>query len=76
MSLEIILASSPFKLYVALSRNSGRHSIRLLRDFDGNLKFKLAHDPTLLAEDERLEQLDRETKALYERYYDMCLPVS
>ncbi|KAJ7915375.1 hypothetical protein B0H13DRAFT_1610630 [Mycena leptocephala] len=41
-----------FNLYVALSRSSGRETIRLLRDFDNTL-FMKGHDPVLLAEDER-----------------------
>ncbi len=50
-----------FNLYVALSRSSGRGSIRLLRDFEDKPFFE-HHDPELLAEDERLEKLDRDTK--------------
>ncbi|KAJ7766932.1 hypothetical protein B0H14DRAFT_2969347 [Mycena olivaceomarginata] len=38
--------SSLFNLYVALSRSSGRESIRLLRDFNDEL-FMQAHDPSL-----------------------------
>jgi voltage-gated potassium channel Kch len=45
-----------FNLYVALSRSSGRSSIRLLRDFEDKLFLK-SHDVALLAED-RLEKLD------------------
>lgn len=48
---------SLFNLYVALSRSSGRDTIRLLRDFDDNT-FLQAHVPELLEEDERLEELD------------------
>ena len=50
-----------FNLYVALSRSSGRSTIRLLRDFDDNL-FKQADDTDLLMEDDRLDKLDRITK--------------
>jgi hypothetical protein len=45
-----------FNLYVALSRSSGRSSIRLLRDFEDKLFLK-SHDVALLAEDQ-LEKLD------------------
>jgi hypothetical protein len=51
---------SLFNLYVALSRSSGRSTIRLLRDFDDKV-FLQGHDPDLLAEDMRLEELDRLT---------------
>jgi ATP-dependent exoDNAse (exonuclease V) alpha subunit len=50
-----------FNLYVALSRSSGRSSIRLLRDFEDKLFLK-SHDVALLAEDDRLEKLDKVTK--------------
>jgi hypothetical protein len=52
---------SVFNLYVALSRSAGRHSIRLLRDFDSKL-FKLKHDQKLLDVDARLESLDAELR--------------
>lgn len=48
---------SLFNLYVALSRSSGRNTIRLLRDFDDDT-FLQAHVPELLEEDERLGGLD------------------
>ncbi|KAH7925604.1 hypothetical protein BV22DRAFT_1010859 [Leucogyrophana mollusca] len=51
-----------FNLYVALSRSSGRSTIRLLRDFDDKL-FQAAHSPELLAEDDRLEELNTKTKS-------------
>lgn len=51
-----------FNLYVALSRSSGRESIRLLRDFDEKL-FLCSHTPHLLAEDDRLAELDKQTAA-------------
>lgn len=57
---------SLFNLYVALSRSSGRDTIRLLRDFDEN-DFKQAHDPHLLIEDDRLEELNRITSIWWER---------
>ena len=52
---------SLFNLYVALSRSSGRNTIRLLRDFDDET-FLQAHVPELLEEDERLEEFDTSTK--------------
>lgn len=55
-----------FNLYVALSRSSGRDSIRLLRDFDENL-FKRSHDTALMDEDDRLEELNRVTLLWWER---------
>jgi len=61
------LASPPtsglslFNLYVALSRSSGRNTIRLLRDFDDDT-FLQAHVPELLEEDERLGELNVLTK--------------
>ena len=51
---------SLFNLYVALSRSSGRQTIRLLRDFDDEL-FLQTHDPHLILEDARLKDLDTET---------------
>jgi hypothetical protein len=52
---------SLFNLYVALSRSSGRSSIRLLRDFNENI-FKKTHDLALTEEDDRLEILDEKTE--------------
>ena len=52
---------SLFNLYVALSRSSGRNTIRLLRDFDDDM-FLQAHVPDLLEEDERLGELNAATK--------------
>jgi hypothetical protein len=58
---------SLFSLYVALSRSSGRGTIRLLRDFDENL-FKKTHSPALVEEDDRLGRLSMETmKKMNER---------
>ncbi|KAJ7142438.1 hypothetical protein C8R44DRAFT_725797 [Mycena epipterygia] len=56
---------SLFNLYVALSRSSGRETIRLLRDFDDKL-FMKSHDPMLLAEDDRLESLNEQTRRWWE----------
>ncbi|GJE99317.1 hypothetical protein PsYK624_155710 [Phanerochaete sordida] len=58
------LPSFPITLtnvYVALSRSTGRDSIRLLRPFDRTL-VQGAVDVDLVLEDERLERLDRETR--------------
>ena len=52
-------------LYVALSRSHGRDSIRILRDFEGELLLQ-KHDPALLEEDERLAQLNEDTKRWWE----------
>ncbi|KAJ3559149.1 hypothetical protein NM688_g520 [Phlebia brevispora] len=49
-----------FNLYVALSRSSGRQTIRLLGDFN-DVMFLQAHNPDLLLEDERLQRLDEKT---------------
>ena len=49
-----------FNLYVALSRSSGRDTIRLLRDFDERL-FLQSHDLDLMDEDDRLEELNQLT---------------
>ncbi|CAK5281207.1 unnamed protein product [Mycena citricolor] len=46
---------SLFNVYVALSRSSGRETIRLLRDFD-DATFEKGHDVALLQEDARLER--------------------
>ncbi len=56
---------SLFNLYVALSRSSGRMSIRLLRDFDDDVFLQL-HNEELLREDLRLETRDRETRQWWE----------
>ena len=50
-----------FNLYVALSRSSSRSTIRLLHDFDEKL-FQMSHKPELITEDDRLEELDAETR--------------
>ncbi|KAI6032557.1 hypothetical protein EDC04DRAFT_2707993 [Pisolithus marmoratus] len=49
-----------FNLYVTLSRSSGHQTIRLLRDFDDAI-FLCSHTPELLAEDDHLAVLDKET---------------
>ena len=49
-----------FNLYV-LSQSSGQSTIHLLCDFDEKL-FQMTHKPELIAEDDRLEELDAETK--------------
>lgn len=51
---------SLFNLYVALSRSSGRSTIRLLRDFDDDM-FLQGHEAELIEEDDRLEHLDKVT---------------
>jgi ATP-dependent exoDNAse (exonuclease V) alpha subunit len=58
-------ALSPFSVYVALSRSRGRKTIRILRDFDRTL---FMHHPSedLRADMERLETLERRTRAEYE----------
>ena len=57
---------SLFNLYVALSRSSGRSTIRLLRDFDARVLCQ-KHDAFLLAEDDRINQLDRTTRHAWAR---------
>ena len=57
---------SLFNLYVALSRSSGRETIRLLRDFDDEI-FAKEHDQPLIREDRRLETLNTETRRWYEK---------
>ncbi|KAJ3538129.1 hypothetical protein NM688_g6564 [Phlebia brevispora] len=59
-----------FNLYVALSRSSGRETIRLLRGFDPKM-FMKGHDAALLLEDERLDRLNAATKA---RWLQMTTP--
>lgn len=57
---------SAFSVYVALSRSRGRNSIRILREFDPDL---FMHHPSedLRVDMARLEQLDENTKAEFER---------
>ena len=54
---------TPFNVYVALLRGTGRHNICLLRDFDETL---LQRHPSeyLRLEDERLQELDKCTKQI------------
>jgi hypothetical protein len=59
-----------FNLYITLSRSSGRASIRLLRDFNDEL-FMASHDPALVDEDERLENLNIETKRWYKQMVEI-----
>ena len=56
---------TPFNIYVALSRGTGRDNIRLLRNFDISL---LQQHPSefLRLEDERLHNLNEETKKIWE----------
>ncbi|KAI5892662.1 uncharacterized protein SCHCODRAFT_02579232 [Schizophyllum commune H4-8] len=56
-----------FNVYVALSRSAGRHSIRLLREYDRSV-FRQTHEPELLAEDDRLERLDVASKERWAAY--------
>jgi hypothetical protein len=57
---------TPFNAYVALSRSSGRDSIRLLRDFKDKLFTKTPCEK-LKAEDQRLRGLNAQTKRLWEK---------
>jgi len=57
---------SLFNLYIALSRSSGREMIRLLWEFDDDI-FLEAHEPELMLEDERLDDLDGTTKLWWQR---------
>ena len=63
---EAWVAARDSNVYVALSRSSGRESIRLLRDFDDSL-FTTTPCVVLEEEDKRLEKLDRETYAAWKR---------
>jgi len=55
-----------FNAYVALSRSRGRDSIRLLREIQTDI-FTSHPSEGLRAEDERLDELTRETTARYNR---------
>ena len=57
-----------FNIYVALSRSRGRHTIRILRDFDGEL-LKRQQDGDLLVEDDRLDTLNQQTKEWWDRMH-------
>lgn len=57
---------TPFNAYVALSRGQSRDSIRLLRDFDDKL-FTQHPSEYLRIEDERLIELDKQTKEWWEK---------
>jgi ATP-dependent exoDNAse (exonuclease V) alpha subunit len=56
---------TPFNIYVALSRGTGRENIRLLRDFDEKL---LQQHPSehLRLEEDRLQKLNDTTKRIWE----------
>ena len=56
---------TPFNVYVALSRGTGRDNIQLLRDFDEHL-FQVHPCEFLRVEDERLQSLDDSTKRIWE----------
>lgn len=60
---------TPFNAYVALSRSSGRDTIRLLRDFDETLFTKTPCNK-LAAEDKRLRTLNTETLQEYIKNQD------
>ncbi|KIJ05456.1 hypothetical protein PAXINDRAFT_21291 [Paxillus involutus ATCC 200175] len=72
LSVLVDIATPPtgglnlFNLYVALSRSSGRSTIRLLRDLDVKL-FQASHTPELLAEDDRIEELNEKTKMWWKK---------
>ena len=57
---------SLFNLYVVLLRSSGKETIQLLRDFNAKV-FQASHSVQLLAEDDRLRELDTEMKEQWER---------
>jgi hypothetical protein len=65
-TLMVDLAKPPpgridlFNIYVALSRSSGRDTIRLLWDFDDSMLLA-SHDPELAAEDDQVRKMDEET---------------
>ena len=50
-----------FNLYVALSRSSGRDTIRLLQDFDDEV-FLVSHAAEVQQEDDQLEKLNENTR--------------
>lgn len=54
-----------FNLYVALSRSSGRETIRLLRDFEDEVFLK-SHAAEVQQEDDRLESLNENTRKWWE----------
>ncbi|KAL1743267.1 hypothetical protein HDZ31DRAFT_41346 [Schizophyllum fasciatum] len=63
---------SLFNVYVALSRSTGRNSIRLIRGYDRDV-FLRAHEPELIEEDERLDHLDSETNERWSRMASLLL---
>lgn len=54
------------EIYVALSRNRGRHTIRILRPFEKE-KLQKRQPQELLEEDERLDLNDGKTRILWEK---------
>ncbi|KAG8215548.1 hypothetical protein J3R82DRAFT_9210, partial [Butyriboletus roseoflavus] len=60
---------SLFNLYVALSRSSGRETIRLLRDFDEKA-LTSPHLPKLTAEDDRLSRMNETTFSWWQTLKD------
>lgn len=58
----VAVQRSTFNLCMALSRSSGRDTIRILRDFDDEL-FLQAYLAPVLDKDDRLEAMDSVTKA-------------
>ena len=63
-----------FNLYVTLSWSSGHSTIHLLCDFNDQL-FQAAHEPELLAEDDRLEELNAKTMTWWKDMgWDMRMP--
>lgn len=57
---------SLFHMYVALSRSSGRGTIRLLRKPDKEV-LRGGHSPELLAEDDRLKEMDETTRQWWQK---------
>ena len=57
---------TPFNVYVALSRGTGRDNIWLLRDFDEHL-FQVHPSEFSRLEDEQLRSLDNSTRCIWER---------
>ena len=63
---------SPFSIYIALSRRRGQDTIRLLRDFDDNLKLFTQHpSEDLRKEMLRLDRLNEITKEKFEVQLDL-----
>ena len=65
-AVDLRLSTFPCRVRVQeASRSSGRSTVRLLRDFDAKV-FLAAHSAELIAEDDRLRELDTETKKQWE----------